>query len=195
MSGNPVSYFYIIEVKQTILEPEKLIRKCILNNRKAQHQLFDRYSDRLYLVAIRYLKNRFAAEEATGNAFLKIFQSLDRFRYDGEIKFVAWMRRIVVNEALMEIRRMKQLPLFTNEFPEIISSSESGENMYYDELVHLIDRLPEGYRLVFKLYVIEGYNHTEISDLLQISEGTSKSQLHKARLQIQQLLIKSENYE
>ena len=67
--------------------------------------------------------------------------------------------------------------------------------MYYDELVHLIDRLPEGYRLVFKLYVIEGYNHTEISDLLQISEGTSKSQLHKARLQIQQLLIKSENYE
>lgn len=177
------------------MEPEKLIRKCVLNNRKAQHQLFDEYSDRLYVVAIRYLKNRFAAEEVIGNAFLKIFQSINRFRYEGENKFIAWMHRIVVNEALMEIRRMKQMPAFTNEFPEIISTSDSGENMYYDELMHLIDNLPEGYRLVFKLFVIEGYNHSEVADLLNISEGTSKSQLHKARLQLQQLLIKSEkNY-
>ena len=176
------------------MEPGKLIKKCIQNNRKAQHQLFELYSDRLYVVAIRYLKNRFAAEEVIGNAFLKIFQSLDCLRYEGEIKFVAWMRRIVVNEALMEIRRMKQMPAFTNEFPEIISTSGSGENMYYDELVNQIDKLPDGYRLVFKLYVIEGYNHAEVADLLQISEGTSKSQLHKARLQLQQLLIKSENY-
>jgi RNA polymerase sigma factor (sigma-70 family) len=174
------------------LESGKLIKKCIQNNRKAQHQLFELYSDRLYVVALRYLKNRFASEEVIGNAFLKIFQSLDRFRYEGEIKFEAWMRRIVINEALMEIRKMRQMPAFTDEFPEFISISDTGENIYYNELVNLIDRLPDGYHLVFKLYVIEGYSHAEIAELLLISEGTSKSQLHKARIQLQQLLIKSE---
>lgn len=174
------------------MEYEKLIRKCIRNDRKAQHQLFETYSDKMYIVAFRYLGNRYAAEDVVANAFLKIFQSLESFRLEGENKFQGWIRKVVVNESLMEIRRMKQMPSFTNELPEIISASNSGENIYYDELVLLIDSLPEGYRLVFKLYVIEGFNHSEIAELLNISEGTSKSQLHKARLQLQQMLIKNE---
>ena len=174
------------------METEKLIRKCVRNDRKAQHQLFGLYSDKMYLVAFRYLRNRSAAEDVIVHAFLKIFQSLEKFKYESDEKFQAWIRRIVVNEALIEIRRAKQMPEFTNEMPEIHFPANSGENMYYDELVLLIESLPEGYCMVFKLYVIEGYNHAEIGDLLGISEGTSKSQLHKARLQLQQLLIKTE---
>jgi RNA polymerase sigma-70 factor, ECF subfamily len=178
------------------LEIEKLIRKCTQNNRKAQNQLFNSFSDRLYVIAYRYLNNRFGAEEVIGNAFLKIFQSLPNFKFDDEFKFIAWMKRIVINEALMEIRKIKQIPTFTNEFPEIVSTAESTDQMNYEELMTIIDSLPEGYKLVFKLYVIEGYNHTEVADILMISEGTSKSQLHKARFQIQQKLLKSEqNYE
>lgn len=191
-SGNPVSYFYIIEVKQQALEYDKLISKCIRNERKAQHKLFEIYSDRLFAVAIRYLRNRYAAEEVIANAFLKIFLSLDHFCPEGEIRFQAWMRKIVVNESLMELRKMKQMPVFTDDIPEVFSDFESGENIYYDELVLLIEQLSEGYRLVFKLFVIEGYTHSEIGGLLGISEGTSKSQLYKARLQLQQMLIKNE---
>ncbi|MFY9151951.1 MAG: sigma-70 family RNA polymerase sigma factor [Prolixibacteraceae bacterium] len=174
------------------MEYEKLIRKCIRNERKAQHQLFETYSDRMFVVAFRYLRNRYAAEEVIANAFLKIFRSLGNFNPEGEHKFQAWMRKIVVNESLMELRRMKQIPVFTCEIPELISGSDSGEKIYYDELVLLIENLPEGYRLVFKLYVIEGYTHSEIAALIGISEGTSKSQLHKARLQLQHMLVKTE---
>lgn len=174
------------------MDTEKLIKKCIRNERKAQHQLFEMFADRMYVAAFRYLKNRYAAEDVVARSFLKVFNSLNNFRFEGEAKFQAWIRRIVVNEALMEIRKMKQMPEFTGELPEIISTTDSGENMYFDELVVLIDHLPEGYRLVFRLFVIEGYNHAEIAELLGINEGTSKSQLHKARLQLQQMLIKNE---
>ncbi len=178
------------------MEIEKLIRKCIQNNRKAQNLLYDSYSDQLYVIAYRYLNNRFGAEEVIGNAFLKIFQSLPNFKFDGEPKFIAWMKRIVINEALMEIRKIKQVPTFTNEFSEIDCTSESANQMNYEDLMTIIDTLPEGYKLVFKLYVIEGYNHTEVADILMISEGTSKSQLHKARFQLQQMLLKNDkNYE
>jgi len=174
------------------LDYEKLIRKCARNDRKAQHQLFENYSDKLYIVAFRYLRNRYAAEEVIANSFLKIFRSLENFRFEGESKFQAWIRRIVVNESLMEIRKAKQMPVFADDFPEVVSSAETSDNIYFDELVLLIDHLPEGYRLVFRLFVIEGYNHAEIAKLLNISEGTSKSQLHKARQQLQQMLIKNE---
>jgi RNA polymerase sigma-70 factor (ECF subfamily) len=117
---------------------------------------------------------------------------MENFHFEGEAKFQAWIRRIVVNEALMEIRRVKQLPVFIDELPEVVSSAESGDNIYFDELVLLIDRLPEGYQMVFRLFVIEGYNHAEIAEQLGITEGTSKSQLHKARQQLQQMLIKNE---
>ena len=174
------------------MDYEKLIRKCARNDRKAQHQLFENYSDKLYIVAFRYLRNRYAAEEVIANSFLKIFRSLENFRFEGESKFQAWIRRIVVNESLMEIRKAKQMPVFADDFPEVVSSAETSDNIYFDELVLLIDHLPEGYRLVFRLFVIEGYNHAEIAKLLNISEGTSKSQLHKARQQLQQMLIKNE---
>ena len=172
------------------MEIEELIRNCSQNDRKAQNQLFESYSDRLYVIAFRYLNNRFDSEEVIGNAFLKIFQSITFFNYDGEFKFFAWMKRIVINEALMNIRKRKQMPEYTNEFPEMISASESIDHMNYKELMRVIETLPEGYKLVFKLYAIEGFNHAEIADFLMISEGTSKSQLHKARFQLQQMLIK-----
>lgn len=172
------------------MEIEQLIRNCSRNDRKAQNLLFESYSDRLYVVASRYLSNRFEKEEVLGNAFLKIFHSLPQFRYDGEYKFIAWMKRIVINEALMEMRKIKQIPVFSNEFPEIVSASESMDQLNYEELMRTIELLPEGYKLVFKLFVIEGFNHAEIADLLLISEGTSKSQLHKARIRLQEILLK-----
>lgn len=105
------------------------------------------------------------------------------------------MKRIVINEALMEMRKIKQVPVFSIEFPDTVTAFESVDHFSYEELMKTIELLPEGYKLVFKLFVIEGFNHAEIADLLMISEGTSKSQLHKARARLQEILLKFENNE
>ena len=102
------------------------------------------------------------------------------------------MRRIVINESLMEIRKNKQTPPFTEENTKIKADEDIESGIFYDDILKLVEILPEGYRLIFKLYVIEGYSHVDIAKMLNISVGTSKSQLHKARTQLQQLLIKNE---
>ncbi len=171
---------------------QKLIKKCNKNDRLAQKELYDLYADRLYLVALSYTKDRFLAEDVIVKAFMKVFLSLASFNYENEVRFQGWIRRIVINEALMEIRKRKQIPEFTSEKISLADNTKTETGVFYDDILKLIETLPEGYRLIFNLYVIEGYTHAEIAKQLGISEGTSKSQLHKARMQLQQLLIKNE---
>ncbi len=178
--------------KQLNLKLENLIKKCIKNDRLAQRELYDTFSDRLYIVALTYLKDRFLAEDIIVKTFMNVFQSLDNFQYENEAKFAGWLRRIVVNESLMEIRRRKLIPEFVSEKTPVLSNQLAETGIFYDDILKIIETLPEGYRMIFKLYVIEGYSHSEIADLLGISEGTSKSQLHKSRMQLQQLLIQNE---
>lgn len=171
---------------------QKLIKRCAKKDPLAQRELYDLFADRLYRVALSYVKDRFLAEDILVKSFLSAFYAIGKFRYENEAKFLGWIRRIVVNESLAEIRKRKRIPEFVSERILIADDMETETGILYDDILKLIEGLPEGYRLIFKLYVIEGYTHVEIAKLLGISEGTSKSQLHKARMQLQQLLIKND---
>jgi len=155
----------------------------------AQKQLYDRYSPLLFSVCRRYLRAREDAEEALVSGFFKVFSQIASF--SGQGSFEGWMRRIVVNEALMMLRK-SQLLIFPGD--EVIQFDQpDGFSIEADlsarEIMVLLDELPNGYRTVFNLYIIEGYKHQEIADLLGISINTSKSQLILAKEKLRNLLI------
>ncbi|TYB79872.1 RNA polymerase sigma factor [Bizionia myxarmorum] len=161
-----------------------LIKKAATNNREAQQQLFDAHASKMLSVCRYYVKDIHKAEEVMLNGFLKAFTNLDQFQDIGS--FEGWLRKIMVREAISYLRQAKNI-----EFSmETVESSDSYNNVYSNmevaEIQQLIDQLPEGYKMVFVMYAIEGYKHQEIAEMLQISEGTSKSQLFKARKQLQQ---------
>lgn len=162
-----------------------LIKKARKGNRKAQHQLYQLFAPKMLSVCRQYLKNNDLAEEVMLNGFYKVFTKLDSFSDQGS--FEGWIRRIMVNESISELRRQKKL-YFKDESVienslEHATSIETGFEVA--EIQKVIDGLPDGYKTVFVLYAVEGYKHSEIAELLQISEGTSKSQLSKARKMLQ----------
>ena len=130
------------------------------------------------------------AEEVMLNGFFKVFTKIDT--YSGHGSFEGWIRRIMVNESLSELRRQKKLQYKDETEIEnsLEHSAEIESELEVEEIQKLIDALPDGYKTVFILYVVEGYKHSEISELLQISEGTSKSQLSKARSMLQAMITK-----
>ncbi len=167
---------------------------CKENNRFAQNRLYEAFSGRLFRVCMRYVRLQEDAEEVLMNGFLKFFRGLPNFDYRDDNSLEVWLKRIMVNEALMHLRHQKALPVFTD-------SDEAEAGVYIPD--HVIDteaiyaailELPTGYRTVFNLYIIEGYTHEEIAKQLNINAGTSKSQLSKARAMLQQLL-KQRGYE
>jgi RNA polymerase sigma factor (sigma-70 family) len=156
----------------------KLIAKAAKGNRKAQQELFELFAPKMMGVCRKYMKNNDLAEEVMLTGFLKVFTNLETFN--------GWIRRIMVNESISQLRKEKKLRfedetvLDTQEHATYIESK-----LEVDEIQKLIDALPAGYKTVFVLYVIEGYKHSEIAELLHITEGTSKSQLSKARKMLQ----------
>ncbi|NNJ81787.1 MAG: RNA polymerase sigma factor [Flavobacteriaceae bacterium] len=170
-----------------------LIKKVSKGNRKAQHELFELFSPRMLSVCRQYLKRQDLAEEVMLNGFFKVFTKIDS--YSGQGSFEGWIRRIMVNESLTELRRQKKL-FFKDESVienSLEHASEIDSGLEVEEIQKLIDALPDGYKTVFVLYVVDGYKHSEISELLQISEGTSKSQLSKARGMLQAMITKQNN--
>ena len=170
---------------------QQLIEQCQRGNAFAQRRLYDRYVNRLHRVSVRYVRAEPEAEEVLMTAFLKIFRSLPDFVYRDDAGFDAWLRRIVVNEALLHLRSTRTLPVFQNE--ELVAESvadgqQPDGELDAEQIYDFIRELPPGYRTVFNLYAIEGYTHREIAAQLQISENTSKSQLSKARAQLQNWL-------
>ncbi|TNJ43867.1 RNA polymerase sigma factor [Tamlana fucoidanivorans] len=161
-----------------------LIQKAIKQNREAQRILFDLYAPQMLSVCRTYVKDIQHAEEVMLNGFLKVFSHLKNYRSEGS--FEGWVRRIMVRESISFIRKQKQL-VFSVE--EIIPNKEQPNTIEADlqvvEIQQLIDMLPDGYKVVFVMYAIEGYKHCEIASLLHITEGTSKSQLYKARKMLQ----------
>lgn len=167
-----------------------MIAKASKNDRGAQQQLFEKFSPKMLGVCRQYLKNNDLAEEVMLSGFLKVFNHLKDFKNEGS--FEGWIRRIMVNESICQLRKEKKLQYVseaeienTSEHSTIIDTSLEAE-----EIQKLIDSLPDGYKTVFVLYVVEGYKHSEISELLQISESTSKTQLFKARKMLQNKLNK-----
>lgn len=166
-----------------------LIKKAIKNNREAQHVLFEMHAPKMLSVCRYYIKDIQQAEEAMLNGFFKVFKNLKTYKSEGS--FEGWIRRIMIRESISYLRQKKRIDFLSEEDVSTYNYSNSMEtDLEVNEIQKLIDDLPEGYRMVFIMYAIEGYKHFEIAELLNISEGTSKSQLFKARKMLQEQIKK-----
>jgi len=162
-------------------------------DRRAQQALYDKYAPLFYSICMRYLKQPMDAEDVMIESFYKIFNKIGQFNNQGS--FEGWMKRIVVNESLMHIRKKKNLNLHI-EIEKAYDAKEDAvalDNLQYEELLTLLEELPDGYRTIFNLYIIEGYKHREIADLLGISINTSKSQLILAKKRLREIYKKKHN--
>lgn len=167
-----------------------IIQACKKNDSKAQRLLYEKYDSRFFAVCKRYFVNIHEAEDALVKGFLKIFQNINSYTNEGN--FEGWMHRIIVNECLMEVRKKKAIFLNIDDHSKHVANDEQ-EISEDGSLMRLLNMLPEGCRIVFILYVIEGYKHKEIAEQLGISEGTSKSQLNLAKSKLKDLLEKYPN--
>jgi RNA polymerase sigma factor (sigma-70 family) len=162
-----------------------LITKALKNNREAQHVLFQLHAPKMLSVCRYYIKDTQSAEEAMLNGFFKVFQNLSTFKNEGS--FEGWIRRIMVRESISFLRQKKRIEFTSDDIEDDINHTNNIQtNIEVAEIQQLIDNLPEGYKIVFVMYAIEGYKHREIAKILDISESTSKSQLFKARKVLQQ---------
>ena len=161
---------------------EELIKGCIGNKRKFQHALYQKYSNKMYAVCLRYSKSEDEAKDIMQESFIKVFKYIKNYTGKGSLE--GWIRRTVVNTAINIYRQNIKFKNNTDLDSAINIASEQDliiEHITAKELQDMISLLPDGYRLVFNLNIIEGYTHKEIGDLLNISENTSKSQLFRAR--------------
>ena len=173
------------------MDEKQLIKACISNDSKAQRLLYDKYDARFFVVCKRYFSDIQQAEDALVKGFLKIFQHLEEYSFQGS--FEGWMRRIIINECLMELRKNKIFHLNIDDYSSSIPSyQETSQKIEEDDVMNLLNYLPDGCRLVFTLFVIEGFKHKEIAENLGITEGTSKSQLNLAKTKLKEMLSKNE---
>lgn len=176
-----------------LFETEYDLAKALIKGEpQAQRLFYEKYSGKFLAICCRYVSDRMAAEDLMVESVMKIFDKVSQFGFKGS--FEGWAKRLVVNEALMFLRSQKMLEVGLDDVGELQNSYSQNLDFESDELLKLIQSLPNGYRTVFNLYAIEGYNHQEISEMLGISEGTSKSQLSRARVILQDQLTKNEKY-
>jgi RNA polymerase sigma-70 factor (ECF subfamily) len=181
--------------KQSNLDnDQELVSACIDNDPAAQKVLFERYAGKLLAICARYCPNIEDAKDALHEGYIKVFKQIDRFK--GTSKLETWMTRIMINTAIDHFKKsIKYRPLDEDEYyqKETIDHAdfinfEEDDTIEINRLHEVINGLPDGYRVVFNLYAIEGFTHKEIAEQLDISEGTSKSQLARARKLLQKTL-------
>ena len=155
-----------------------------------QEELYRRFSPRMYAVCLRYAGNSEEAQDILQEGFIKIFKKLDTFRSEGS--FEGWIRRIFVNTAIEHFRRKKYLQPVTEKEESTLEGNYLSvlDNLAERDILDLVQQLSPGYRTVFNMYVVEGYTHKEIGDIMGISEGTSKSQLSRAKVILQEMVKK-----
>ena len=171
------------------MDLEKALESAKKGHLPAQKYLYEHYKSTLFIVCLRYARDRSEAEDMLQEGFLAIFRDLKQFNEKGSLK--GWMRRVMVNSALQYIRKWKRdwLHLDSSDYIDAFTTDEVVfHKLGLEELTRLVQRLPCGYRMVFNLFVIEGYNHKEIADLLNISVSTSKTQLFKAKAALKRQL-------
>ncbi len=169
---------------------EQIVQGCIDNNPLAQKYLYDKFARKMMGVCMRYCDNTEEAEDVLQNGFVMIFQKIESFKGSGSLE--GWIRKVIVNTALTNIRKNKKLKLNIEldsvEYMLPASSHLGGDSYEVKDLLKIIQTLPTGFKTVFNLYAIEGYSHKEIGDMLGISEGTSKSQYSRAKAYLQKLI-------
>ena len=168
-----------------------IIDKCRKGDRSAQKKLYDYLAPKMFAVCLRYMGDRMPAEDILQDGFITLFSKLDS--YSGEGSFEGWARKIFVNTALMSLRKTDALKL-SDDLEEAgnLSSDISSQiqNIGYKEIMKIVMKLPDGYRTVFNMFVVEGFSHKEIAQALNISEVTSRSQLQRARMILQEKIKK-----
>jgi RNA polymerase sigma-70 factor (ECF subfamily) len=172
-------------------EENEIIQLAVASNRQAQQKIYSQFSAKMLSVCRQYIKDIHQAEDIMITAFMKVFVNLKNFQHNGS--FEGWIRRIMVNECISFIRVQKKIKYIEDEdfFEESFNDIESQFSL--DDIQFLIDNLPDGYKMVFNLFAIEGYKHHEIATMLGINEGTSKSQLSHARKMLQRQINKLKN--
>lgn len=157
---------------------DELIQACLRGERSAQKQLYDKFAGKLYAVALRYMKTKEEAEDVLQEAFIKIYKKLGSFRADCPLE--VWLKRVVINTSITALNKRK-VNYDINDFAISDGQNVSLASLGFKDLMQLINALPDGCKTIFNLFAIEGYKHNEIAEMLGISEGTSKSQMARAR--------------
>ncbi len=175
-------------------EEEKLIKGCINLDRESQNRLYKIYAAKMFAVCFQYSKNREEAEDTFHEGFMKVFQNISSFSKTGS--FEGWIRKIMVNTALAKYRKNSHLSLLVrlDDYPESTNeryNDEILEKIEADALLQLIQKLPPAYKIVFNLYVFEGFQHKEIAEKVGISTGTSKSNLYEAKAILKKQITKN----
>lgn len=166
---------------------DHIIEDCRANNRKAQLKLYNRYCDGMFIVASRFLRDSYEAEDAMQEAFIKAFAKLHQ--YKGDVTFGAWLKRIVINKCIDKLKAKKLELIALNE--NILEKAEEESNWEIEDGIGIetvkstIDKLPEKYKYPLMLYLIEGYDHEEISEILDISQVASRTLLHRGKRKLQ----------
>lgn len=170
------------------MNDEQLVEAVLLGDSRAQRLLYERFARKMFGVCLRYSGRTEEAEDLLQEGFIRIFKSLSQFKGTGSLE--GWVRKVIVNTALEYLRSRKMVWTGLDAAEEMTEESPVLDRIGTDELIRQIQGLPPGYRIIFNLYAIEGYNHQEIAEMLQISEGTSKSQYSRARRQLMAAIIK-----
>lgn len=172
------------------MNEEILVKKCIEGDNRAQKKLFDLFAPKLFGVCLRYMKDHNLAQDTLQDGFVKIFTKLSD--YNGKGSFEGWMRRITVNTCLDQLRKDQKLKMNTSidDVSFLVKDNHwIEEELTAKDLLKLVESLPDGYRVVFNMFAIEGYSHKEIAEQLNISENTSKSQFSRAKSHLRRKLI------
>jgi RNA polymerase sigma-70 factor (ECF subfamily) len=174
-----------------------IIEKCKQNNRKAQLQLYKQYCDGMYIVAKRFVKDDMDAEDVLQEAFIKAFSKLHQ--YKSEVTFGAWLKRIVINKSIDFLKSKKQRLVDLEEAHLKVIDTDNDDKWLVEDTITLneikeaINNLPDKYKYVVMLYLIEGYDHQEISEILKISEVASRTQLSRGKVKLKELLTLEKN--
>ncbi|NVK08469.1 MULTISPECIES: RNA polymerase sigma factor [Tenacibaculum] len=176
-------------MKSTKQLHQSVIDACKNNDAKAQMQLYDLYCDAMYTVALRYVKDSFIAEDVMQEAFIKAFKNIDSYK-DG-VAFGAWLKRIVINQSIDYLKKKKLELVSINEEITTVADDDNwnvASTISYQDIVNCIQQLKEKYRVVLTLFLLEGYDHGEISQILGISEVSSRTHLLRGKRQVQEQL-------
>lgn len=166
---------------------EALVERCRNNNRRAQLKLYERYAKAMYNICFRMLNVEADAEDVMQEAFIKAFAKMDA--YSGDVTFGAWLKRIMVNQCIDQLKKKKRLE-FREELPAVAEqpTAEQEGKMNVKEVMNALQELPDKYRTVFSLYYLEGYDHDEIAQIIGITSGLSRSQLSRAKSRLREIL-------
>lgn len=183
--------FSFLKTKTFVLGIKQLIKKCKKQDIKAQEQLYRLYAHKLFPVCLKYSASYQQAEDNLQDAFLMIFKKIPQYQYKGS--FEGWMKRVVINTALQKFRKQTVFEIINDDHLKEPEIEIDEDTVSVDYLLGIIQQLPDRYRQVFNLYVLDGFSHKEIAEIMNISTGTSKSNLARARVILKEKIEKGLN--